>query len=446
MQNIQKIIVKKIMSDEQIKNRQGEYFNESHYHTIVDDNCDVYSDTGKLLLKLRKKAINHNLGKQTVLALRTAAKKKHENRGAAAGELDRKKMAKYIGELVTPGKFRTRFKSNHTGILSKQATSNLSPSNIIGFFDRPDRNLKGKGSQCRLTAFNRDYPELWNHTAPFIQACDEQFKLLVPDRYAVQRKRAMEVPNFTIKNTAFSTVTINYSWRTALHRDKGDLVDGFGNIIVLEDHLNKNAYTGGYTGFPQYGIAANIRHGDFMAMNVHEWHCNTELKPVHKEIYGKWKQNEIDNGWHYNRLSLVCYLREKMIKCKNMDSNKIQLLKKNPKNDDIYNCIKKYDKPNNFNEYFKTLKKIENKIKYQLNKELLNTKSRKKVNIAIQDYFNFYMYYRKEFKNFFGLGEKDHIRDFYNKIVKSYHIKAHTGAECEIHTATILDEYKKYIY
>ena len=159
-QNIKKIIVKKIMSDDEIKLYQGEYFNQSKYHTIVNENCDVYTDTGKLLLKLRKNVIDHDLGKQTVLALRHAAKKRHENRGAAAGELDRKKLAKYIGELVTPGKFRTRFKSNHSGILSKQATSNLSPSNIIGFFDKPDRNLKGKGSQCRLTAFNRDYPEL----------------------------------------------------------------------------------------------------------------------------------------------------------------------------------------------------------------------------------------------------------------------------------------------
>ena len=439
-QNIKKIIVKKIMSDDEIKLYQGEYFNQSKYHTIINENCDVYTNTGILLLKLRKNVINHDLGKQTVLALRHAAKKRHENRGAAAGELDRKKLAKYIGELVTPGKFRTRFKSNHTGILSKQATSNLSPSNIIGFFDKPDRNLKGKGSQCRLTAFNRDYPELWNKTTPFIQACDEQFKLLVPDKYKIQKKRAQEVPNFAIKDTAFSTITINYSWRTALHRDKGDLVEGFGNIIVLEDHLNKNTYKGGYTGFPQYGVAANIRHGDFMAMNVHEWHCNTEMKPRHKEVYGKWNQNEIDNGWYFNRLSLVCYLREKMIRCKSMDSNKIQLLKKNPKNDNIFNSIKKYDKPNNFSEYFNTLKKLENKIIYQLKKYVITTKTQKKLNILIHNYFNFYIYYLKEFKMFFSIREKNHILNFYNKIVKSYHIKAHN--ECNNSTLNILETYK----
>ena len=33
-------------------------------------------------------------------------------------------------------------------------------------------------------------------------------------------------------------------------------------------------------------------------------------------IDGKFKEKDIINGWHYNRMSMVMYLREKMIKCK----------------------------------------------------------------------------------------------------------------------------------
>ena len=55
------------------------------------------------------------------------------------------------------------------------------------------------------------------------------FHELVPDRYNNQLQRAGESPEFVIDGTAFSTVTVNYSWRTALHRDKGDFEDGFGN-------------------------------------------------------------------------------------------------------------------------------------------------------------------------------------------------------------------------
>ena len=147
-------------------------------------------------------------------------------------------MANYIGELVKPGKFRTKFKSSVSGIMSKQATSNLSPSNIIGFYDKPDRNLKGKGAPCRLTAFNRDYPGLWKDTLPFLKRCDAMFKELTPVEHKLQYDRAQQTPEFAIDNTAFSTVTINYSWRTALHTDAGDFRPGFGNIIVLEDHTN----------------------------------------------------------------------------------------------------------------------------------------------------------------------------------------------------------------
>ena len=55
-------------------------------------------------------------------------------------------------------------------------------------------------------------------------------------------------------------------------------------------------YEGGFTGFPQYGVAVDARHGDFVAMDVHQWHCNTSI---------------VGNG----RLSVVCYLRSGMLKC-----------------------------------------------------------------------------------------------------------------------------------
>ena len=85
----------------------------------------------------------------------------------------------------------------------------------------------------------------------------------------------------------------------------------------------------------QYGICAEVRHGDFLAANVHQWHCNTEFTPVinksEDEIVEinknfcydnnikftknseKKLRNNIKNDWHYNRLSWffiyekICY-------------------------------------------------------------------------------------------------------------------------------------------
>ena len=406
---VKQIIVKKKMTDKEISDREGEYFNEDHYDIIINSDTDVYTDTGELLLKFRKSVLNSDLGKSTAKLLQKAARRTHENRGASAGELDRGKMSNYIGEFIGAGKFRTKFKSSKTGILSKQATSNLSPSNIIGFFDKTDRNLKGKGATCRLTAFNRDNPEIWKAVVPFIKLCDKQFKNLVPDKYKVQYDRAQSVPNFAINDTAFSTVTINYSWRTALHRDAGDLVEGFGNLIVLKDPLNPNNYDGCYTGFPQYGVAVNVKHGDFLGMNVHEWHCNTEFKPLSDKIKGKWNVREKANNWYFNRLSMVCYLREKMLRCKNMKTNKIQLLKggKNTKSVDfIYRIIKNYKRPETYVEFNTKVQSLHT----ILAKNVKNKKDMQIINTNISNYYSYLTYYYKEFSHFFTIKEVNNFK------------------------------------
>ena len=389
---VKQITVKKIISDKEISNFEGEYFSENYYNLILDENIDVYKENGEILLKLRKKIIPEKVCIEAVNSYRDAAKKRHENRGASAGILDRGKMAKYIGEFVNPGKFRTKFVSGTSGVLSKQATSNLSPSNIAGFYDRPDRNLKGKGAPCRLTAYNRDYPELWKKSLPFLKKCNDMFKELVYDRYVVQMNRAKETPEFLIEDTCFSTITLNYSWQTALHRDAGDFVKGFGNLIVLEDHDNQNTFEGCYTGFPQYGIAVNVRQGDFLAMDVHEWHCNTELIPKHQKIFGKWSDIEIRNKWYLNRLSVVCYLRDNMIRCKNMNTNKIQLLKSNDTYDKIYKEINKINKPNNNDEYKITVNYLKDKL-------LANLDQSFEFNENLKQYLSFTIYYSKDYSS-----------------------------------------------
>ena len=69
-------------------------------------------------------------------------------------------------------------------------------------------------------------------------------------------------------------------------------INSFGNLVVCSE----GDYEGAYTLFPQYGIGINCVEGDFIAMDVHEWHCNSETK---------------GSG---DRVSCVFYLREKMLK------------------------------------------------------------------------------------------------------------------------------------
>jgi len=302
--HVKVIIAKRLFSEEHMKSKEGEYFDKKHYNTIVDYDCDCYyydeNNNEKILFKFRKNVLPEKLCKVALDNLKEAAKKTHDNRGASAGVIDLKKMPSYANQenqLVGKSKFRVlAYISKLTGKLVKNSLGNISRSNIIGFFDKRDRNLGPNAPNCRTTAFTSQQVEKWNNVLPFIKCIDKQFKKLIPVNHKIQYDQANQT-EYVIKDTAFSTVTINYNWRTALHKDAGDLKDGFGNLIVCEE----GRYEGGCTGFPQFKVAIDVRNGDFLAMDVHEWHCNTKIKPIDKD---------------YTRLSLVAYLRDKMIRCK----------------------------------------------------------------------------------------------------------------------------------
>jgi len=308
------------MSDEEIAQYESDYFDSSDFHTIINYDADVYSKTNdgqlKLLLKFRKKVIDKTLTDMALESYRTQAKVKHNNRGAAAGNLDYNKLPKFVRkyQLTNTHKFRTGYIKN--GKKSASSLANLAPSNIAGYFDTQGRisTKNGNNVPCRLTSFTSNHSDLWEKSLPFLVRCDELFSLLTPERHYIQWIKANLTPEFNICETAFSTVTLNYSWRTGLHRDQGDFKKGFGNLIVIEDHKNPNTYQGCYTGFPQYGVAVNCRTGDFLAMDVHEWHCNTEFIPKRNKCEERYSKGVKE--WHYNRLSIVCYLRDNMLNCR----------------------------------------------------------------------------------------------------------------------------------
>jgi hypothetical protein len=182
------------------------------------------------------------------------------------------------------------------------------------------------GLPCRLTSYTQLYFKQYNAGIPYIEKIDDLFKKLVPDRYKVQYNRAKGNPAFQIADTSFSSVTINRNFRTGLHQDAGDLREGFGNLSVIE----RGKYKGGYTIFPRYKVGVNLRTGDFVAMDVHEWHCNTELFETAEDKAFNKKLSKIHNDDEktgtlggdkpFTRISFVCYLREKIRGCKSSET------------------------------------------------------------------------------------------------------------------------------
>jgi len=321
------LTIKPILTKEEIKEKEGEYFDESHYtkhNKVITTDTDVYGleedGTKKLLLKFRKNVIPQSICSDAYNALEKHAKHKNSNRGSAAGKLSLSKLPKHVGEIIKQDKYRVFYKTKN-GNVSRDNVSNIAQSNIAGYYDRPDRNnynktnkeiktktLKKEIPMCRTTQFTKKNVEKWKKTIPLINEADKLFKKLIPDRHKIQLERANKTPEFQINNTAYSTITVNYNWRTAAHCDSGDLDEGFGNLIILEKAKSgftgkndfkdgiKDGFLGGYLGFPRWGVCVDCRQGDFLAMDVHEYHSNTPIE---------------GDG----RLSVVCYLRKKMINC-----------------------------------------------------------------------------------------------------------------------------------
>ena len=363
-----KLVVKKLCSDEEIAQRRGTWIEESDIkYPIVNSNTDVYrlDDNGNeiLLLKFRKNCINDKLIKIGWDSYKNLAKASR-GRGASAGPVDPNsdywkkrnlvKTSKWSTSYLNPkgnqlkeeydklnmnqlqekaNEFNCKLSNNKDDLIleiikkqngiSKMKVNNQVASNPIGFYEQ-NKNL-GTDLPCRLTHFTRTNFDKYNEGLPFLRKIDSLFQRLIPDSHQKQLNRANEKPHLKIPNTCFSTVTINRNFRTALHQDAGDFKEGFGNLTVIE----QGKYHGGYTVFPQYGVAINLRNNDFCAMDVHQWHSNT---PIYETEEDKQYNETIDSDFKdnpkvgtaglyqkYTRISFVCYLREKIAKCPNVE-------------------------------------------------------------------------------------------------------------------------------
>ncbi len=308
------------LSDPRTETLAGEYLDESHYEILFrpeDGDVDVYkpevvgaldllmggANTGelsesRLLLSLRRKRFSASLCAVARESLRNAAAASR-NRGAAAGKIDPAKMKRDSSLVLSRGNTANYYTKD--GLLSNTSESNQVHSGIAGYFNATPRN-----PYCRQTSYTRDHADKFKAAMPFLEEVDRAFRIVSPTRWAAQNRYVSEETELRKKgwilgDTVFSTITVNKNYRTGCHRDAGDYLPGFGNLTVLESPVHR--YEGGYTVFPKFRCAVDLREGDFIGMDVHEWHANTEMK------------SSVPGEDEWERISLVCYVRVEMTKC-----------------------------------------------------------------------------------------------------------------------------------
>ena len=364
-----KIVVETFLTDEEVNNLEGKWIDGSYMKLpVINYNCDVYykdnNGKEKLLLKFRKNCISNSLLRTGWQSYKDLAKPSR-GRGASAGPIDKEGVYWKKRNIVNTGKWSTGYltptgnkmkddlmdltiiqlqdkikdlniKVNDIDIndkdsliyliikkqngFSKMKVNNQVASNPIGYYEAT-KNFADL--PCRLTHFTRTNYQKYKEGLPFIQQINNMFSKLIPDSYNKQLERANQKPHLKIPGTCFSTITINRNFRTALHKDAGDFKGGFGNLTVIE----RGKYHGGYTILPQFGVAVDVRSGDFLAMDVHQWHSNTPIIETKEDRLYNEKLDPVYNDnpevgtvgldKKYTRLTFVCYLREKISNCPN---------------------------------------------------------------------------------------------------------------------------------
>jgi len=255
------------ISPEEMEAKVGKIITDRDYNVLLTRECKILKPNGQTLCVYRPGAITE-ARRQEVYPILTTIREVSDNRGHASG----------AKRVVVGG------------------TNRAAPvmSSVVGYFEASGG---GRFPACRLTAWTgRHIPE-FHALRPFIQDMAELFRANVPDRYAVQKGIADAThPDWVIPGTPYSTLTINNTYPTGVHKDAGDLPEGFSSLCVLR----RGHYTGGVLVFPEYRVAVNMGDGDAIFMDAHEWHGNTKIVPQSEDA---------------ERISTVLYYRTKIQGC-----------------------------------------------------------------------------------------------------------------------------------
>jgi len=209
-------------------------------------------------------------------------------------------------------------------------------SAIIGSFDP-----SGQFRYCRLTAWSGREWEKYSSLFPLFQLIGKHFADNVPDRWGAQMKQVRAThPDWIIEGTPFTTITVNNSYPTGVHTDKGDLDEGFSTLAVLR----RGNYTGGLFTFVENRVAVDMQHGDLLLMDAHHWHGNTDMTcGVCGEAMGGYrsgaphKDHSEDCG--AERISIVSYFRTKLTDCGSQEEEQARAVEQTEKQGKVFTSL-----------------------------------------------------------------------------------------------------------
>lgn len=242
-----------VLSNRLNKDWSAQWMREDNYDTLVKENSRIYFND-QLLAVVLKKAFTAEEFNKFISVMKTENWNTN-NRGIAAG-------SGYIKKV------------KQDGSVSKTNRGASVNSGMFGFYERTPRF-----PYCRACAWNMYNPEKYSAVLPTLQGVSELFKYNVYDKWLYQKEFVSRTnPDFVIDQTVFTTITVNKNFRTAAHKDAGDLENGFSAMTVGSEGL----WAGANLVFPDFRVAVELGHGDLILFQPHEFHGNTPLLPMSK--------------------------------------------------------------------------------------------------------------------------------------------------------------------
>ena len=264
MEQLTEIRVRTKIPESEIEKKVGKILAESDYNVRLTGPSKVVLPTGKPLLIYLPKYMTGMRFDEAYSVLHKI--KVSGNRGLASG---------------APG-FTVGGRRRYKEVMSA----------VIGNVDP-----LGNTPYCRTTAWTGDHAEEFSSLFPVFMDVDRAFAEYVPDRYMAQKTRAnATLPEWMVGDTVFTTMTVNNTYPTGVHKDAGDLDEGFSCLTTWR----RGNYSGGHLTFPEWRVSVDLQDGDLILMDAHHWHGNTALNLISEDA---------------ERISLVLYYRTKVADC-----------------------------------------------------------------------------------------------------------------------------------